>query len=467
MQACNPPDIFWPLARWLRRATAPGSCSTTTTCARSSTVALPDGAALPPRACCSSSATTFRTADRVTSTNESYAAVAVDARRQAARARHGRAHRAGPAARCSAGRRLRSCAGARPPRRLPRGDGPAGRCGHRARAPPTSMVNRLGRRRHRVHAHGRRGLLRRPGRAARPARPARATSSSPAGCRTSIVAQVLSTADVGLCPDPQNPLNDVSTMNKTMEYMAFGLPVVAFDLRETRVSAGDAAVYVEPNDVGGYARADRRAARRPGRGAPRWARRAASASSRSWRGSTSGARLRRASSTSSAARHVAPHRSRPHRARTGAECAGSRGLPAARRQGARHDDGRPYRPPRAGRRAASSRSSTPTPRSCLGHRRLSIIDLSTAADQPFAKGGLTLSYNGELYNYRELRHELEARGVRFATSSDTEVVLEAWRAWGAGALRAVPRHVRVRDPRRAAPAASPWPATRSASSPST
>jgi len=60
------------------------------------------------------------------------------------------------------------------------------------------------------------------------------------------VAEVLSTADIGLSPDPLNPLNDVSTMNKTMEYMAFGLPVVAFDLVETRVSAGDAAVYADP-----------------------------------------------------------------------------------------------------------------------------------------------------------------------------------------------------------------------------
>jgi glycosyltransferase involved in cell wall biosynthesis len=65
----------------------------------------------------------------------------------------------------------------------------------------------------------------------------------------------LSTADVGLCPDPKNPLNDVSTMNKTLEYMAFGLPIVAFDLKETRVSAGDAASYVESGDVAGYARA--------------------------------------------------------------------------------------------------------------------------------------------------------------------------------------------------------------------
>jgi glycosyltransferase involved in cell wall biosynthesis len=70
-----------------------------------------------------------------------------------------------------------------------------------------------------------------------------------------LVKRILSTADVGLSPDPKNPLNDVSTMNKTMEYMAFELPVVAFDLRETRVSAGDAAVYAKPNDIGEYARA--------------------------------------------------------------------------------------------------------------------------------------------------------------------------------------------------------------------
>lgn len=68
-----------------------------------------------------------------------------------------------------------------------------------------------------------------------------------------LVKKILSTADVGLSPDPKNPLNDVSTMNKTMEYMAFELPVVAFDLRETRVSAADAAVYVTPNDVHEYA----------------------------------------------------------------------------------------------------------------------------------------------------------------------------------------------------------------------
>jgi asparagine synthase (glutamine-hydrolysing) len=71
----------------------------------------------------------------------------------------------------------------------------------------------------------------------------------------------------------------------------------------------------------------------------------------------------------------------------------------------------------------------------LGHRRLSIIDLSSAADQPLSKGGMTLVYNGELYNYQELRAELIVHGARFSTRSDTEVVLEAWRSWGPEALR--------------------------------
>src|ERR1700736_4408158 len=67
--------------------------------------------------------------------------------------------------------------------------------------------------------------------------------------------------------------------------------------------------------------------------------------------------------------------------------------------------------------------------------RLSIIDLSAAADQPMRKDGLTIVYNGELYNYRALRADLTVSGVRFTTHSDTEVVLEAWRRWGPDALR--------------------------------
>lgn len=61
------------------------------------------------------------------------------------------------------------------------------------------------------------------------------------------VLSILSTVDVCVQPDPLNPLNDKSTMNKVMEYMSLGKPVVAFDLVETRYSAQDAAVYVTPN----------------------------------------------------------------------------------------------------------------------------------------------------------------------------------------------------------------------------
>ncbi|MFD0275277.1 glycosyltransferase family 4 protein [Kitasatospora sp. NPDC127111] len=63
----------------------------------------------------------------------------------------------------------------------------------------------------------------------------------------------LSTADVCLSPDPCNPLNDVSTMNKVLEYMVMGRPIVSFDLREARVSAGDAAVYAPGDDEARFA----------------------------------------------------------------------------------------------------------------------------------------------------------------------------------------------------------------------
>jgi asparagine synthase (glutamine-hydrolysing) len=65
---------------------------------------------------------------------------------------------------------------------------------------------------------------------------------------------LLSLADVGLSADPPGPLNDKSTMIKTLEYMAFGLPIVAHDLHESRVSAGPAAVYANSGDARGLAR---------------------------------------------------------------------------------------------------------------------------------------------------------------------------------------------------------------------
>ncbi|ONF66178.1 glycosyltransferase family 4 protein [Amycolatopsis keratiniphila] len=64
----------------------------------------------------------------------------------------------------------------------------------------------------------------------------------------------LSSADVCLSPDPLNPLNDVSTMNKIMEYMAMSRPIVSFELREARVSAGEAALYAPANDEPEFAK---------------------------------------------------------------------------------------------------------------------------------------------------------------------------------------------------------------------
>lgn len=70
----------------------------------------------------------------------------------------------------------------------------------------------------------------------------------------------------------------------------------------------------------------------------------------------------------------------------------------------------------------------------LGHRRLAIIDLTPLGAQPMTFGPLTISYNGEIYNYIELAEELRSRGHRFVSRSDTEVLLHAWSEWGADCL---------------------------------
>ena len=67
------------------------------------------------------------------------------------------------------------------------------------------------------------------------------------------IAEHLSRSDIGLCPDLKTPLNDLSTMNKTMEYMSYGLPAVSFDLVETRVSGGDTLLYVPSGDTDAFA----------------------------------------------------------------------------------------------------------------------------------------------------------------------------------------------------------------------
>ena len=68
----------------------------------------------------------------------------------------------------------------------------------------------------------------------------------------------------------------------------------------------------------------------------------------------------------------------------------------------------------------------------LAHRRLSILDLSAASQQPmiYPDLGLALSFNGCIYNFRELRRELQSKGYRFFSDGDTEVILKAWHAWG-------------------------------------
>ncbi len=69
----------------------------------------------------------------------------------------------------------------------------------------------------------------------------------------------------------------------------------------------------------------------------------------------------------------------------------------------------------------------------LGHRRLAIIDLTPAGSQPMSNesGDILITYNGEVYNFRELRAELEAKGHRFRSRTDTEVIVHAYEAWGA------------------------------------
>lgn len=71
----------------------------------------------------------------------------------------------------------------------------------------------------------------------------------------------------------------------------------------------------------------------------------------------------------------------------------------------------------------------------LGHRRLSIIDLTEAGSQPQTFEQLHITFNGEIYNYAEIKTELEAKGHQFKSHSDTEVILHAYAAWGSAALQ--------------------------------
>jgi asparagine synthase (glutamine-hydrolysing) len=70
----------------------------------------------------------------------------------------------------------------------------------------------------------------------------------------------------------------------------------------------------------------------------------------------------------------------------------------------------------------------------FGHRRLSILDLSKAGHQPMRKDTLCITYNGEIYNYIELKEELSSLGHSFISTTDTEVILAAYRQWGTNAF---------------------------------
>ena len=82
----------------------------------------------------------------------------------------------------------------------------------------------------------------------------------------------------------------------------------------------------------------------------------------------------------------------------------------------------------------------------LGSRRLAVIDVGERNNQPLAdrSGSFWIAFNGEIYNFRELRRELESEGARFETRGDTEVVLEAYKYWGVEAL-GLPSEPRIRS----------------------
>jgi len=245
MQACNPPDIFWPIARRLWRTDGTRFVfDHHDLCPELYRSRWPGRGGLGLRGLELLERATFHTADRVVSTNESYAAVA--------RTRGGKAPhhvtvvRTGPDP-----ERLRPVA---PDAELRRGRT------HLAAyvgvmGPQDGVDVVLAAADHIVHTMGRTDIafeLMGSGDcheqliAERDRRGLQDVVHLPGRVSDAYLATALSTADVGLSPDPLNPLNDVSTMNKTMEYLAFALPVVAYDLIETRVSAGDSAVYADP-----------------------------------------------------------------------------------------------------------------------------------------------------------------------------------------------------------------------------
>jgi glycosyltransferase involved in cell wall biosynthesis len=254
LQACNPPDIFWPIGRWLRRRDGSRFVfDHHDLCPELYDSRFPEGRRLPWRGLIALEKATFRTADHIVATNASYAEIAM--RRGGKDPADVTVVRTGPD----------------PERLHRRAEVPSLRRGRRhlvayigVMGPQDGVDLAVRAVAHVVHDLGREDvsftfmgagdsyndLVR-----LRDDLELRDYVELPGRVPDETVLDVLSTADVGLSPDPKNPLNDLSTMNKTLEYMAFGMPVVAFDLKETRVSADGSASYVPSGDVAAYARA--------------------------------------------------------------------------------------------------------------------------------------------------------------------------------------------------------------------
>lgn len=254
LQACNPPDIFWPIAKVLRRLDGTRFVfDHHDLCPELYQSRFPGRSSLALWGLIGLEMATFRTADHVVSTNTSYAEIAVrrggKADAEVTVVRTGpdedKLIRIEPVPDLRRGRRyLVAYIGVMGPQ-----DGvdlavrAAAHVVHELRRDDVSFIF-MGSGDSYDDIRALRDRLQLQGQVELPGRVPDET-----------VLSVLSTADVGLSPDPKNALNDVSTMNKTLEYMTFGLPVVAFDLKETRVSAGDAASYVESGEVEAFAAA--------------------------------------------------------------------------------------------------------------------------------------------------------------------------------------------------------------------
>lgn len=254
LQACNPPDIFWPIARWLRwRDRTRFVFDHHDLCPELYDSRFPRGNPLPKLGLLALEKATFSTADHVVATNASYAEIAM--RRGHKAPEDVTVVRTGPDsdhlkrqnvvhALLRGRRHLVAYIGVM---------GPQDGVDLAVRA-AAYIVHNLGREDVAFTFMGSGdsydGIV-----AIRDELGLQDYVELPGRVSDDMVMNVLSTAAVGLSPDPKNALNDVSTMNKTLDYMAFALPVVAFDLKETRVSAGDAATYIETEDVASYARA--------------------------------------------------------------------------------------------------------------------------------------------------------------------------------------------------------------------